>query len=1132
MDTREFLLDSPESSKSLECLSSNVSTLSGLSEYESEFLELKQLTDSNYSSSLHNTSDVGIKAVDSCSQNHIRNLNIQLQNSLRENLKYKSDLHSLEKEKDSLYNEKIDKLLKQNGQLEANLSAASNQIQRLFNIYGIKNDHTQSKIVEDTILHLEKTNHDLTRQNYLLSNDINQLIYQKNEIEGQNRNLKTEVNEVKLELTARKHCVNELKQKILEQHSELQNLSQNNIKLTHLLDSKSNELSHTKKSQEWYKEELRHLQKEKGLLKEEVFENKRTIATQEEKIEQLKVEISSFKCTHEEMYLTKLKESEKALKKIQIENDEPLKKEFKDVDDCNTVITMERVINHYEIVVDELTEDVAKLKSDFENQRKSFEKVSKENSDILTKYLSLQSYSNDREHTIEKLEYSKNELKVKLSALMDKQGEYNSKILDLNNVCSRLQTELNVKNQEKEIVENSIKTIKEQFKMFKNNYDILKDELHNRNKEILQLQCDKQELYMSNNWKTCELEKRDAEIDRLKEKHFNLEKNLKLIQFENHRQLQEIEHLNRTKFELQKKIDDLKIECSHLKYEQAAVKKLNEFHAQQNLKYDENEVNQHAESDQDFFKNLEMKFEKVDEGFTEHACLEISNITGLLNSIYERCQTNKYECNNSVEEPHYFKSDYVKTLLDRINTYFQFIDQKIVSKDDCITYLKKKVNKLKKNIVQIQKLEEKCKNLETRINENADMLRFLNQTKFNNQNQNEEIKDLQTLLQVKIRVEKDKQKKYERNYRTLLRKVKEHMKGRNEAEKHNAYLQGLHESLSDECNTLKLQLDLKNSEINKLQNQLENASHNEKSKLIISKLEEELHIVKKHESESLKNCKMAYLNDLKLKEELFDNLNKENERLLRHISSTNAEYRCSINRNETLLETNNDLSAKLMNIQNELAAEKCINEQLKNELIVVESNILKVDSEKEQLSDEMKNVTEKNLYLLKELEHANSSLRQKTEEANESQLRKEQLQNKWLEEESNKQNLIAGLKTQLHVFKNENEVIKNEKFFLQRLCNDLKVALKIHVNHNKALKEYVNGICKERGIYESMPVSLLNFPSPTKYDDVYINKLLQENRAPLYDKPLNDIQECFNVLRKEILILQQQIVEKNEKSKY
>jgi hypothetical protein len=156
----------------------------------------------------------------------------------------------------------------------------------------------------------------------------------------------------------------------------------------------------------------------------------------------------------------------------------------------------------------------------------------------------------------------------------------------------------------------------------------------------------------------------------------------------------------------------------------------------------------------------------------------------------------------------------------------------------------------------------------------------------------------------------------------------------------------------------------------------------------------------------------------------------------------------------------------------------------------------------------------------------------KTEEANESQLRKEQLQNKWLEEESNKQNLIAGLKTQLHVFKNENEVIKNEKFFLQRLCNDLKVALKIHVNHNKALKEYVNGICKERGIYESMPVSLLNFPSPTKYDDVYINKLLQENRAPLYDKPLNDIQECFNVLRKEILILQQQIVEKNEKSKY
>ncbi|KAJ8949994.1 hypothetical protein NQ318_002404 [Aromia moschata] len=49
----------------------------------------------------------------------------------------------------------------------------------------------------------------------------------------------------------------------------------------------------------------------------------------------------------------------------------------------------------------------------------------------------------------------------------------------------------------------------------------------------------------------------------------------------------------------------------------------------------------------------------------------------------------------------------------------------------------------------------------------------------------------------------DRQKKYEINNRTLLRKVKEHMKGRTAAEKHNKYLQELYNTLSDENNSLK-----------------------------------------------------------------------------------------------------------------------------------------------------------------------------------------------------------------------------------------------------------------------------------------------------------------------------------------
>lgn len=126
--------------------------------------------------------------------------------------------------------------------------------------------------------------------------------------------------------------------------------------------------------------------------------------------------------------------------------------------------------------------------------------------------------------------------------------------------------------------------------------------------------------------------------------------------------------------------------------------------------------------------------------------------------------------------------------------------------------------------------------------------------------------------------------RYERNYRTLLRKVREHMKGRNVAEKHNGYLQELHNNLSDECNTLKLQLELKDSEISRIQSCVDNyLSINEKLKQNVLKLEKELadpcnrcaelDNLKRENIElcdSLRNCEKC-----KMKEEVIANLQAE-----------------------------------------------------------------------------------------------------------------------------------------------------------------------------------------------------------------------------------------------------------------
>ncbi|XP_044269976.1 uncharacterized protein YGR130C-like isoform X2 [Tribolium madens] len=364
---------------------------------------------------------------------------------------------------------------------------------------------------------------------------------------------------------------------------------------------------------------------------------------------------------------------------------------------------------------------------------------------------------------------------------------------------------------------------------------------------------------------------------------------------------------------------------------------------------------------------------------------------------------------------------------------------------------------------------------------------------------------------------------YERNYRTLLRKVREHMKGRNVAEKHNGYLQELHNNLSDECNTLKLQVKMKETEINKLQNCVDNyLSINEKLKQNVLKLEKELTkpCTKCEEVDNLKKKK----SDLacKAKDEVISHLQEENRQLLLKMSALSANYK---NKMQTLVETNNELGAKLANLEKLFSEEQDTHEIARNELILVENTCLKFNNEKEQLSKRLENLTDKNAYLSKEIEHMNSCLQQKAEEVNELNLQKKHLENTYLEKELNLQKLITSLKNQLLVFKNEIDSLKNEKFFLQRMCNDLKVALKIHVDHNKALKEYVNSSFKEKEKFDSMSL-LSKFPSPMTYDDGYINKLLEENKTPVQEAPLSDIQDCLNTLRNEIFVLQNQIAEK------
>ncbi|RZC40153.1 leucine-rich repeat-containing protein, partial [Asbolus verrucosus] len=912
-------------------ISSNTSIVSGLSGYQGEFLELKRLIDPTKfveAPRVNNSTDHSQKNVISYYENRIHNLNTQLQNSLKQNEKYKNDLYDLQRKVDLSHNDKIEKLLRQNNQLEAYLEAANNQIQRLIKIYSIKDNQTDVALLQDKIVYLEKHNHDLQLQNSLLSNQINQCIYQK-----------------------------------INNQCKPVDMNSGN-------DSFNNDV--------------------------------------------------------------------------------------------------ERVTSHYEVTIKDLTDDVARIRSSFEDQQNSLDKLTKENSDLLTKYLSLQNSLKEKESTVERLDNSKRDLKMKLAVVLDKEHAHNTTLLYLRKIISGFKIELCTKNQEKEYIEKSVKTVKEQFKVLKNKYSILKEELNKKNKEILQLQFDKQELYMKNNWKTCELERmkqKDIAISKLQEKMALLLKNENDLKLENCQQIKEIESIIQKNMKLQKNLDELQIKYSTMdqRYEKILSENSREMdritgllrikeniilNLEDNLEALKKELpKQHKNLEKKVYlddnkKQLienNLKMQKSLRNFITNNCANISlnneNIEDILEYVCKLCQF--VDCINVSSQHDDVIYDnqlgHVKALLSKIDSYFQLINKETKAKDDIIFNLKKNRNILKKYVTNhIERLQDKCKNLQDKNEENTHMLlKLLNQGNSTAHNWNEEIKYLQVQLQVKIREQKDKQKK-----------------------------------------------------IIKMSDDLMTSGPPSNFVFIVGK----------------------------------------NQELLFKFSVVSSDYNNNIIKMETLNEENKQLSAKVNNYENMLSQEKSFNDHLKAEITAEKENILKVCTDKDHLNKKMEKITEKNSYLQKEVQHLNSCLQQKAEELKELQARKEQLESNWSRKDNDMQNIVTALKTQLHLFKNEMDTIRNDKFFLQRLCNDLKIALKAHVNHNKVLKEYVNNLFKEKECSLSI---LSDFPSPSRYDDGYINRLLQENRAPLEEKPLSDIQECLDTLRKEIVVLQKEIMEKN-----
>lgn len=96
----------------------------------------------------------------------------------------------------------------------------------------------------------------------------------------------------------------------------------------------------------------------------------------------------------------------------------------------------------------------------------------------------------------------------------------------------------------------------------------------------------------------------------------------------------------------------------------------------------------------------------------------------------------------------------------------------------------------------------------------------------------------------------------------MLRKVKEHMRGKSVAEKQTTYYQGLYQNLLAECNTLKTELNSKEVKVKSIQTLLQtHVNIEDQLKSSISVLNNELDLRKTKEDDNEK----AYLEEMTLK---------------------------------------------------------------------------------------------------------------------------------------------------------------------------------------------------------------------------------------------------------------------------
>ncbi|GFS55701.1 golgin subfamily A member 3 [Nephila pilipes] len=297
--------------------------------------------------------------------------------------------------------------------------------------------------------------------------------------------------ELKVDMDSKDGAVAGLKKKITELHVEVQILLQGKIQLENEVKNVRLEMDTLQKSKEWFQEQLHSAQESRNKLHQQLISIQSSQSILSNNLEKIMAERNQLK--QELMHTQQRAVAEKEVLMKQLETIEADMKERESLfDDIQKdkgsaeALLLERIrkmeeeksqLTNLSFTVSNQEHELNVLKSDCEEKALHIQSLVKEKAELSKQVAILQKSSNDKDLSVQQLMQQVNDLNTKLNRAESDQRRAEELISTLKEERTAADVALASANEEKRVVNESLKMVSENLNKFKNNFKHMKAEL-------------------------------------------------------------------------------------------------------------------------------------------------------------------------------------------------------------------------------------------------------------------------------------------------------------------------------------------------------------------------------------------------------------------------------------------------------------------------------------------------------------------------------------------------------------------------------------------------------------------------------------------------------------------------------